>query len=92
MEALANVVDRVCDVLANNKEPDDKMFVSIFQELRISIEQKLILRRNEYGLTMKPYQAIAFWLCFNESFHPNPQVRNMIMLMCNGIHQQYLSK
>lgn len=92
MQILASTIGVVCHLLGQSADPDDKIYVSIFHELHISLEQRLVLAKKEYSVKLKPYQAIAFWICLNNSNHPNAQARNMIMLLCNSIHKEYLIK
>lgn len=89
IDTLATIMEQACVLYKESHEPEDALYLSIFEELRITIEQKRILRKNEYSMKLKPYQAIAFWVCFNPLPKDGGHGSNLVMMLCNGIHQQY---
>ena len=92
MTALGNLLDALCDHWHGSTDPEEKLYRAIFEELRISIEQRLIMRKKDYKLTLKPYQAIAFWLSFNSMKKDGSQISNLVMMLCNSIYHDYIIK
>lgn len=92
MEALGTLLDQVCSHWHGSTDPEEKLYRAIFEEMRISIEQRLIMRRKDYKFTMKPYQAIAFWIAFNGWTNNGSQLSNLLMVICNSIDREIINK
>lgn len=92
MVALGNLLDKVCEHWQGTNDPEEKLYRAIFEEIRINIEQRLIMRRKEYQLKMKPYQAIAFWITFSNWENNGSQLSNLLMVICNIIDRDIINK
>lgn len=92
MVALGNLLDKVCEHWQGSNDPEEKLYRAIFEEMRISIEQRLIMRKKDYKFNMKPYQAIAFWIAFNSWEKNGSQISNLLMVICNSIDREIINK
>lgn len=47
-------------------------------------------KKKKYSLTMKPEEAMAFWLAHNNHEHEmTSQEGNLLTMICNQIHQRF---
>jgi hypothetical protein len=90
LRALASLLDVYCDQLRNSPDMEDKLHLSVLESIRITLEQKLIMRKDEYRIKFKPHEALCMWLNFSHRVtNTTDHTGNTVRMLCNAIHQQY---
>lgn len=78
-------------IATKNESQEEMLYLSIFEQVYISLQGKALVRKPKYNIKFTPTQALAFWIEFNGIVDEKTQLGNMIQQMCNKIHQQIIS-
>lgn len=67
-----------------------KLLHVLLTKLVQRINNMLFIKKKKYSLTLKPEEALAFWLSFNDhEYEITNQLGNLLTMICNQIHQRY---
>lgn len=92
-------VRKAITILHNNPQPVDQdatmelqLYKSIFQQLWVKLQKKAFDVRRKYALTFTGVEAAAIHIEFAGIYPPQTFTGNLIMQLCNCIHQQFSSQ
>lgn len=91
-EALAQIIKQV--ILKWKPEDDnDRLLLAALEEVRVRLEKKLVVYRQQYLTTLTPVQAIALRMIYSESIVNfqtlNKDTANKMRMIAAEIHQHY---